>query len=113
MFEKLGTRFRRAVESFARDQRIPWVQFGKDDRKVEVMRPHLERQAPTGRSGVAAIAVAQEFQYVFTRTQKLTAHPPRRRSPVRSSARWREYHTVTGHSRGTPAKPKTQENCTM
>ncbi|MFF3872215.1 hypothetical protein [Streptomyces sp. NPDC001978] len=70
MFEKLGTRFRRAVESFARDQRIPWVRFGKDDRKAEVMRPRLERQAATGRSGVAAIGVAQEFQYVFTGTQK-------------------------------------------
>ena len=43
VFEKLGTRFRRAVEDFARDQHIPWVRFGKDDRKADVMRPHLDR----------------------------------------------------------------------
>jgi hypothetical protein len=70
VFEKLGTRFRRAVEDFARTQRIPWVRFGKDDRKVEVMRPYLARQAAIGRSGVAAIGVAQEFQYVFTGSRR-------------------------------------------
>ncbi len=42
------------------------VKFGKDDRKITVMTPHLTRQAATGRSGVAAIGVAQEFQWVFT-----------------------------------------------
>jgi len=31
-----------------------------------VMGPHLARQAATGRSGVAAIGVAQEFQRVWT-----------------------------------------------
>ena len=30
------------------------------------MQPHLDRQAATGRAGVAAIGVAQEFQRVFT-----------------------------------------------
>ena len=30
------------------------------------MRQYLARQAATGRSGVAAIGVAQEFQRVFT-----------------------------------------------
>src|SRR5664279_6153829 len=30
------------------------------------MQPHLDRQAATGRTGVAAIGVAQEFQRVFT-----------------------------------------------
>ena len=37
----------------------------KDDRKQEVMRPYLERQAATGLPGVAAIGVAQEYQNVF------------------------------------------------
>jgi hypothetical protein len=41
------------------------VRFGKDDRKVDVMRPYLAAQARTGRSGVAAIGTAQEFQNVF------------------------------------------------
>ena len=37
-------------------------QFGNDEAKLEVTQPHLARQAATGRSGVAAIGVAQEFQ---------------------------------------------------
>jgi hypothetical protein len=50
------------------------VRFGKDDRKVEVMRPYLAHQARTGRSGVAAIGIAQEFQNVFASTQR-TGNP--------------------------------------
>lgn len=68
LFRQLGDRFRRAVVSFAQANDIPWVKFGKDDvgGKLEVMRPHLDRQAATGQSGVAAIGVAQEFQRVWT-----------------------------------------------
>src|SRR6266545_6596399 len=55
LFDKIGQRFRAAVASFAQANSITWVKFGKDDRKVEVMRPHLERQAATGRSGVARL----------------------------------------------------------
>lgn len=64
LFRKLGDRFRRAVASFAEANDIPRVRFGKDEAKPEVMRPHLARQAGTGRSGVAAVGVAQEFQRV-------------------------------------------------
>jgi hypothetical protein len=53
------------VESYADADGISWVRFGKDDRKVDVMRPHLAAQAAAGRSGVAAIGVAQEFQRVW------------------------------------------------
>ena len=35
------------------------------------MRPYLARQARTGRSGVAAIGVAQEFQNVFAATKRM------------------------------------------
>ena len=66
LFRQLGERFRRAVASFAEADGIPWVRFGKDQAKLEVMAPHLARQASTGRSGVAAIGVAQEFQRVWT-----------------------------------------------
>ena len=37
LMEKISTRFRRAVESFASANGIPWVRFGKDDRKIDVM----------------------------------------------------------------------------
>src|SRR6266542_2794329 len=63
LFKQLGDRFRRSVRAFADTGDIPWVTFDKHDNKLEVMRPHLARQAATGRSGVAAVGVAQEFQW--------------------------------------------------
>src|SRR3954467_513988 len=70
IFDKIGTVFRRAVGCFADDERIPVVRFTKADRKIEKMRPYLVAQAATGRSGVAAIGVAQEYANVFTGTQR-------------------------------------------
>jgi hypothetical protein len=72
LFDKIGQKFRRAVAAFAEDNHIPWVRFGKEDRKAEVMAPYLDRQAATGRSGVAAIGVAQEFQRVWAAYQRET-----------------------------------------
>src|ERR1700737_3123660 len=73
IMEKIGTAFRRAVASFAEAGHTPVVGFGKDDRKIDRMRPYLARQAATGRSGVAAIGTAQEFQNVFAASQR-TGH---------------------------------------
>jgi len=70
IMEKIGTAFRGAVDRFAEDNKIPVVRFGKDDRKIDRMRPYLARQAATGRAGVAAIGVAQEFAPVFLATKK-------------------------------------------
>src|SRR6266540_996781 len=72
LFKQLGDRFRRSVRAFADTGDIPWVTFDKHDNKLEVMRPHLARQAATGRSGVAAVGVAQEFQRVWTAYQRQT-----------------------------------------
>jgi hypothetical protein len=72
ILEKIGLRFGRAVAEFARDNRIEVVRFVTGQRKLEVMRPRLDRLAREGRCGVAAIGVAQEFQRVFTGT---TYHP--------------------------------------
>lgn len=66
LFEAIGARFRREVAGFARAHQIPVVRFGKDDRKVEVMHPFQQRLAAEGRSGVAAIGVAQEFALVWS-----------------------------------------------
>ena len=66
LLERNGTQFRRAVGTYAEANGIRWVRFAKGDRKLEVMRPHLDRLARTGRCGVAAIGVAQEFQRVFS-----------------------------------------------
>jgi len=42
LMEHIGTRIRRAVESYASSNGIPWVRFGRDDRKIDVMQPHLQ-----------------------------------------------------------------------
>src|SRR4051795_7276279 len=70
IFDKIGTGFRRAVARFAEEEHIPVVRFTKTDRKIDKMRPYLAAAAATGRSGVAAIGIAQEFAPVFTATKK-------------------------------------------
>src|SRR5215207_4562195 len=70
VFDKIGTAFRRAVNRFSDEEHIPVVRFTKTDRKIEKMRSYLAAQARTGRSGVAAIGVAQEYANVFTGTQR-------------------------------------------
>jgi hypothetical protein len=70
IFEKIGAAFRKAVARFAEDEHVPVIRFTKADRKIEKMRPYLAAQAATGRSGVAAIGVAQEYASVFTGTAK-------------------------------------------
>ena len=72
LMEKIGTKFRHAVESYASANGIPWVRFGKGDRKIDVMQPYLAAQAASGRSGVAAVGVAQEFQRVWSAYQRDT-----------------------------------------
>ncbi|HKR51744.1 MAG TPA: hypothetical protein VJT72_19600 [Pseudonocardiaceae bacterium] len=58
ILERIGLGFCKAVVEFAAEGGIPVVRFVKGDRKLEVMRPHLDRLARAGRSGVAAIGVA-------------------------------------------------------
>ena len=72
ILEKIGLRFRREVGEFAAANDIPVIRFAKGERKLEVMRPHLDRLVRQRRTGVAAIGMAQEFQRVFTGT---TYHP--------------------------------------
>jgi hypothetical protein len=63
----------RAVASYAQANDIAWVKFGKDDDKLALMRPHLRRQAATGKSGVTAVGVAQEVQRVWTAAEGKTS----------------------------------------
>jgi hypothetical protein len=71
LFNRIGTRFRQAMVAFAKANDIPLVRFGRDDRKADVMRPHLEKASTPG---VVAIGVAQEYQSVFTGYER-TAKP--------------------------------------
>lgn len=76
VIEKIGNRFRRNVDNFAKAKGIPVLHLAKpdrtrwDDRKLDHVRPYLERAERAGRYGVAAIVATQEFQYVFSATKK-------------------------------------------
>lgn len=72
LFATMGDHFRKAVKSFSRRHRIPFVHFKKGQRKLDVMRPHL--RAANG-PGVVAIGVAQEFQSVLTGYNRATDKP--------------------------------------
>lgn len=61
----IGRRFRAAMRDYVANNDIPWIGFGKDDRKIDVVRPYLEAAAREGRSKVVAIGHAQEFQWVY------------------------------------------------
>jgi hypothetical protein len=71
LFQRMGERFRAAVRAFAQDQGIPLLQLKRpdrtrwDDRKIDHVRPHLERAEREGRFGMVAIVSAQEVQKVF------------------------------------------------
>jgi hypothetical protein len=75
LIQSIGTRFRREVKAFAGRHRIPILQLKKpdrsrwDDRKLDHVRPYLERAQRAGRCGVVAIVAAQEFQWVFSATK--------------------------------------------
>ena len=55
ILEKVGLRFRKAVTEYAAAHDIEVIRFAKGERKLEVMRPHLDRLVREGRCGVAAI----------------------------------------------------------
>ncbi|GAA0467079.1 hypothetical protein Aca07nite_71550 [Actinoplanes capillaceus] len=73
LFNKIGQRFRKAVADYAKNNSIPWIVFGKGADKLAVMAEHIQRQAATGCSGIAAIGVAQEFQRVWTASEGQTS----------------------------------------
>jgi len=70
LFANLGNDFRKAVKTFARRHGIPLFQFKKRQRKIDAMRPYLNKAA--GTPGVVAIGVAQEFQSVMVGHDRAT-----------------------------------------
>ena len=67
VMEKMGNRFRKAVDAFAEDHHIPIVHFKKGDRHIDLMTPYLEAATEPA---VVAIGVAQEFQSVFAASRR-------------------------------------------
>ena len=72
LLEKIGNRFRREVKAFAAEHDVPILTLKKpdrtrwDDRKLDHVRPYLEKAEAEHRTGVVAIVQAQEFQWVFS-----------------------------------------------
>jgi hypothetical protein len=72
LVEKIGNRFRREVKAFAAENDIPILQLKEPDRtrfevrKLDHVRPDLEKAERDGRLGVVCIVTAQEFQWVFS-----------------------------------------------
>ena len=70
LFAQIRNRFRREVKAFAAAEAIPILRLRKpdrsrwDDRKLDHVRPYLERAERRGRFGVVAIVAAQEMQWV-------------------------------------------------
>jgi hypothetical protein len=78
VLEQIGTRFRQAVGRYAGANDIPVIKFAKGVRKIDVVRPLLQRAAQAGQAQVVAIGWAQEFQPVWTARKRCTdpARPP-------------------------------------
>jgi len=72
IYVKIGNRFRRDVKAFTVEHGIPVLRLKKpdrsrwDDRKLDHVRPYLDRAERDGRFGVVAVVAAQEYQWVFT-----------------------------------------------
>jgi hypothetical protein len=72
LFEPIGEKFRRDIKDWAQANGIPVIRFKAGERKADVMAPYLEAAAGSGRSQVAAIGCAQEFQLVWTARKRDT-----------------------------------------
>jgi hypothetical protein len=72
LFEPIGEKFRRHVRDWAQAAGIPVIAFKAGERKADVMAPYLQAAAASGRSQVAAVGCAQEFQLVWTARRRDT-----------------------------------------
>jgi hypothetical protein len=72
LFEPIGEKFRKDMKDWAQANGVPVIAFKAGDRKADVMAPYLQAAAATGRSQVAAIGCAQEYQLVWTARKRDT-----------------------------------------
>jgi hypothetical protein len=88
LIEKIGNRFRAEVRAFAKEKDIPLLHLAKpdrtrwDDRKLDHVRPLLDKAEGESRYRVVAIVQSQEFQFVFSATK----------ATGRGSAVWFNWH---------------------
>ena len=72
LFEPIGEKFRKDMNDWAQANGVPVIRFKTGERKADVMAPYLDAAAASGRSQVAAIGCAQEFQLVWTARKRDT-----------------------------------------
>lgn len=72
LFEPIGEKFRKDIKDWAQANGVPVIRFKAGERKADVMAPYLDAAAAAGRSQVAAIGCAQEFQLVWTARKRDT-----------------------------------------
>jgi hypothetical protein len=72
LFEPIGEKFRKDMKDWAQASGVPVVMFRAGERKADVMAPYLEAAAASGRSQVAAVGCAQEYQLVWTARKRDT-----------------------------------------
>ena len=72
LFEPIGEKFRKDMNDWAQANGVPVIRFKAGERKADVMAPYLEQAAASGRSQVAAVGCAQEFQLVWTARKRDT-----------------------------------------
>jgi hypothetical protein len=72
LFEPIGAKFRADMREWAQANGIPVISFRAGERKADVMAPYLQAAAAAGRSRVAAVGCAQEFQLVWTARKRDT-----------------------------------------
>jgi hypothetical protein len=72
LFEPIGEKFRKDMHDWARANGVPVIRFRAGDRKADVVAPYLQAAAASGRSQVAVLGCAQEFQLVWTARKRDT-----------------------------------------
>src|SRR5215203_1310474 len=105
MVGRIGDQFRCSVRSFADANQIPMIKFGKGDRKIEKMKPHLARQERSGLSGTKTsgrrVSRSAPTFRIRSRSGSTAMNGPngRPRSPASAGLRWR---TVSPPARTRP-----------
>ena len=74
LLQRRSTRFVDALRAYCDAHEVPWVLFGRDERKEERLRPLFESAEERAAFGLVALGVAQERVSAF-RARKITTPP--------------------------------------
>jgi hypothetical protein len=98
---KITDAFSTAMHRFARDHRVPWVDFAKGQRKDDVMHEHLARF--DAEEGVLFIGRAQEKTALFAPSAAATPTA----TPIRGSSRPPGWSTSSTSTPSTPTSARS------